>query len=406
MSKPFDLILFGASGFTGRLVAQYLHTLRNSEPGLRWAMAARNLSKLRAVCTELGIDDDVALIEADAANPQAMAALVKQTRLVITTVGPYQQYGEALIGTCAANGTDYVDLCGEPTWMARMIPQLQGPARASGARIVFSCGFDSIPFDLGVLFLQDEIRQRFSTPATQVHGRMRVMKGGISGGTIASALTTVELIARDPSQATVMNNPFALTPALHGPAQPDGELAAYDPLAKSWTGPFMMAAINTKNIHRTHALLGQPWGPDFRYDERMLCGDGEPGRKRAQKLQRQAERQALLLRFAPSRWLLRRFVLAKPGQGPSLEKRESGRFEVLFIGQTASRQMLKVCVSGDRDPGYASTAKMLAQSALCLLQDVDHARTAGGVWTPGAAMGQTLIARLQRYAGLRFTVED
>lgn len=387
-------------------MAQYLHTLRNSEPGLRWAMAARNLSKLRAVCTELGIDDHVALIEADAANPQAMAALVKQTRLVITTVGPYQQYGEALIGACAANGTDYVDLCGEPTWMARMIPQLQGPARASGARIVFSCGFDSIPFDLGVLFLQDEIRQRFSTPATQVHGRMRVMKGGISGGTIASALTTVELIARDQSQATVMNNPFALTPALQGPAQPDGELAAYDPLAKSWTGPFMMAAINTKNIHRTHALLGQPWGPDFRYDERMLCGDGEPGRKRAKKLQRQTERQTMLLRFAPSRWLLRRFVLAKPGQGPSLEKRESGRFEVLFIGQTASRQMLKVCVSGDRDPGYASTAKMLAQSALCLLQDVDHARTAGGVWTPGAAMGQTLIARLQRYAGLRFTVED
>ncbi len=406
MKKNYDVIIFGATGFTGRLVAEYLHAVSQTDTSLRWAMAGRSISKLEEVRSLLNILASVSLIEADASDAAAMSALVKQAKVIITTVGPYQRYGEALATACAQEGTDYVDLCGEPAWMAQMIPKLEGPAKASGARIVFSCGFDSIPFDLGVVFLQNEAQKQFGAPATHVHGRVRVMKGGVSGGTIASAIATIEKIAQDPEQGKVMTNPFALTPGFRGPRQPNGSLAAYDALAQSWTGPFVMAVINTKNVHRTNALLGHAWGRDFTYDERMICGDGASGKRRAIKMQRQAKLQNMLLWFRPTRALLRYFVLPKPGQGPTLEQRTNGRYDVLFIGETADKKIVEVSVTGDRDPGYGSTAKMIAQSALCLAQDVDHAKTGGGVWTPGSAMGVTLIQRLEKYAGLTFKLEN
>lgn len=406
MQKNYDIIVFGATGFTGRLVAEYLQALSATDNSLRWAMAGRSLTKLEQVRSLLGIAASVPLIKADASDAGAMSALVRQTKVIITTVGPYQQYGDVLATACAHEGTDYVDLCGEPAWMAQMIAKLEGPAKASGARIVFSCGFDSIPFDLGVLFLQSEAQKQFNAPATHVHGRVRVMKGGVSGGTIASAIATIEKIAHDPEQQKAMTNPFALTPGFRGPRQPNGSLAAYDALAQSWTGPFVMAVINTKNVHRTNALLGHAWGQDFTYDERMICGDGASGKRRAIKMQRQARLQNVLLWFRPTRALLRYFVLPKPGEGPTLEQRTNGRYDVLFIGETADKKIVKVAVAGDRDPGYGSTAKMITQSALCLAQDVDHAKTGGGVWTPGSAMGATLIQRLEKYAGLTFKVEN
>lgn len=406
MQKNYDIIVFGATGFTGRLVAEYLQALSATDNSLRWAMAGRSLTKLEQVRSLLGIAASVPLIKADASDAGAMSALVRQAKVIITTVGPYQQYGEVLATACAHEGTDYVDLCGEPAWMAQMIAKLEGPAKASGARIVFSCGFDSIPFDLGVLFLQSEAQKQFNAPATYVHGRVRVMKGGVSGGTIASAIATIEKIAHDPEQQKAMTNPFALTPGFRGPRQPNGSLAAYDALAQSWTGPFVMAVINTKNVHRTNALLGHAWGQDFTYDERMICGDGASGKRRAIKMQRQARLQNVLLWFRPTRALLRYFVLPKPGEGPTLEQRTKGRYDVLFIGETADKKIVKVSVAGDRDPGYGSTAKMITQSALCLAQDVDHAKTGGGVWTPGSAMGATLIQRLEKYAGLTFKVEN
>lgn len=405
MKKIYDVIIFGATGFTGRLIAEYLNTLSETDTSLRWAMAGRSITKLEEVRSLLGIPASASLIEADASDAQAMSALVKQTKVIITTVGPYQHYGEVLATACAQEGTDYVDLCGEPAWMAQMIPKLDSPAKASGARIVFSCGFDSIPFDLGVVFLQGEAQRQFNAAATHVRGRVRVMKGGVSGGTIASAIATIEKIAHDPEQQKAMTNPFALTPGFRGPRQPNGSLAAYDVLAQSWTGPFVMAVINTKNVHRTNALLGHAWGRDFTYDERMICGDGAGGKRRAIKMQRQAKLQNVLLWFRPTRALLRYFVLPKPGEGPTLEQRANGRYDVLFIGETADKQIVKVSVAGDRDPGYGSTAKMITQSALCLVQDVDQMMTGGGVWTPGSAMGVTLIKRLEKYAGLTFKVE-
>ena len=414
-SKTYDLIVFGATGFTGRLVAEYLHThygqtsTHGDRPPVRWAMAGRSLDKLKAVRAEIGAGESVPLIVADAGSVEALTALVAQTRVVITTVGPYQQYGEPLVRACAAAGTDYVDLCGEPLWMAKMIPQLQAPALANGARIVFSCGFDSIPFDLGVTYLQAQAQERFGAPLQRVRGRVRVMKGGFSGGTAASLMGQLEHISANPALAKVFADPFALTPGFRGPAQPEGETAQYDESAKCWSGPFVMAAINTKNVHRTNALRGHPWGTDFLYDERMLTRDGEVGAKLARALARTTRVQNLLLGFGPSRALIRRFALPKPGQGPSKRQRESGRYEILFSGETAAGQHLAAVVKGDRDPGYASTSKLITEAALCLARDVatrasgtDKAWTPGGVWTPGAAMGLTLVRRLHARAGLTF----
>ena len=405
MAKRFDLIVFGASGFTGRLVAEYLFRRYGVGGGLAWALAGRSLDKLARVRRTLGADEALPLIEADASDAGALAGLVSQSRAILTTVGPYQRYGSELVTACAQAGTDYVDLCGEVVWMAQMIPLLEEPARTSGARIVFSCGFDSIPFELGVVFLQNEAQRRFGQPLTRVHGRVRKMKGKLSGGTIASALATIEQVVRDPAARRTMVDPFALTPGFKGPRQPSGESTAYDELARSWTAPFIMAPINTKNVHRSNALLGHPWGRDFIYDERMLAGDGAPGARRAKRMKRAIAIQNALLAFAPTRALLRRFALPKPGEGPDAREREAGAYELLFIGQAADGRTLRALVRGEGDPGYASTSKIVAESALCLIDDADRARTGGGVWTPGAAMGMTLVERLQERAGLTFAIE-
>ena len=410
MIKPYDLIVFGATGFTGRLVAEYLQ--RTYGPGsaaakagdtVRWAMAGRSQAKLAKVRDDLGIPASLPLLVADANDAKAMAQLVAQTQVVTTTVGPYQLHGNALVRACAAAGTDYVDLCGEPGWMAQMIPELQGPAAASGARIVFSCGFDSIPFDLGVVYLQHLAQQKLGKPLQRVHGRVKVMKGGLSGGTAASLIATMKQAGADAHLARTLANPFALTPGFTGPAQPDDSKAEWDELAKGWTGPFVMAPINTKNVHRTHALRGHPWGKDFVYSERMLFADGLVGKKKASALARVTWAQNLLLGFGPTRALIQRFALPQPGQGPSQSQREKGRYEVLFVGQTADGQTLSATVKGDRDPGYGSTCKLITETALCLAREVNRNMAPGGVWTPGAAMGLALVERLQARAGLTFS---
>jgi short subunit dehydrogenase-like uncharacterized protein len=404
--KPFDLIVFGATGFTGRLVAEYLHNTYGVDRDVKWAMAGRSLDKLQRVRDKLGIAAELPLLVADATDKAALKALVVQCRVVLTTVGPYQFYGNELVAACAEVGTDYVDLCGEPAWMAQKIPQLQEPAAASGARIVFSCGFDSIPFDLGVVYLQNEAMQRLGEPLARVHGRVKTMKGTFSGGTAASLLATMEAAGRDRSLIKTLSNPYALVPGFKGPRQPNDGVAEYDGLAKAWTAPFVMAPINTKNVHRTHALRGHPWGNDFIYSERMLTGKGAKGEHRARKTARNTKLQNILLAIGPTRALIRRFALPKPGQGPNQRQRETGHYEVLFFGETASGKTLTASVKGDRDPGYGSTCKLISEAALCLANEVDHHMAPGGVWTPGAAMGLTLQRRLLERAGLTFEIVD
>jgi short subunit dehydrogenase-like uncharacterized protein len=402
VSQPeFDVIVFGATGFTGRLVAEYLH----KSGAKRWAMAGRNAAKLAAVRDELGCPKTLPLLTADASDAAALKALVARTKVVITTVGPYQLHGEPLALACAEVGTDYVDLCGEPLWMATMIDKLTPLAQRSGARIVFSCGFDSIPFDLGVVYLQSEAQTRFGAPFKAVRGRVRVIKGAASGGTLASMMETIAAIGRDRSLIKLMVNPFALTPGFKGPKQPNDQTAAFDDWADCWSGPFVMATINTKNVHRTHALRGHPWGTDFIYSERLLTGkpgQGDKGAKKAKALARFTQVQNLLLGWGPSRAFLRRFVLTKPGDGPNFAAREAGRYEVWFTGESASGERLRAIVKGDRDPGYGSTCKLISEAALCLAHDVGREATPGGVWTAGSAMGLALVRRLHERAGLSF----
>jgi len=389
MQKEFDIVVHGATGFTGRLVIEYL--LARGDTGLRWAMGGRSLDKLAAVRDEVGAPASTPLVVTDSADPASLAALMARTRLVLTTVGPYQLYGSALVQACAAHGVDYVDLCGEPAWMRQMIDAHHAAAQASGARIVFSCGFDSIPFDLGVLMLQDQMVKRFGAPAPRVRGRVRKMKGTFSGGTAASLKATMAAAATQPGVLDLLRNPFALTPGFEGPRQPSGNKPMVDEAlgADTWVAPFVMAAINTRNVHRSNFLLQQAWGADFVYDEMLVTGPGAKGQAIAEAV---AADKSLASDDGP-----------KPGEGPSRAEREAGFYDVLFLGTGKNGETLRVGVQGDRDPGYGSTSKMIAESAMCLLQDATA--TPGGIWTPASAMGQRLIDRLQAHAGLTFAVE-
>ncbi|WBH15943.1 saccharopine dehydrogenase family protein [Sphingomonas radiodurans] len=384
MATDFDVIVYGATGYTGRLVAEYI---AGAYPeGVRWAMAGRSLSKLEEVRTEMGIGAHVPLFTANADDPASLRAMCARTSVVISTVGPYQLYGSDLIAACAATGTAYVDLCGEPGWMRKMIDAHHEAAKTSGARIVFSCGFDSIPFDLGVLTLQEEAVKRFGRPVPRVKCRVRTMKGGFSGGTAASLKATLAAAAREPSLVPLLASPFALTPGHKGSSQPSGLLPEYDATVESWVAPFVMAPINTKNVHRTNFLLGGRYGDDFVYDEMVVTGLGEMGKAAAEAL-------AKLNPFADNKG-------PRPGEGPTKEEREAGHYDVLFAGLMPDGTRLDAVVTGDRDPGYGSTSKMLAESALCLVQDVTGE---GGIWTPGALMGTELRARLVKNAGMTFT---
>lgn len=403
-AQEFDVIVYGASGFTGRLVAEHLLKTYGAEGEVRWAMAGRDEAKLKAVRQELGAPATLAVIAANASDSGALDALAHRARVIITTVGPYQRYGEGLLAACAKAGTDYVDLCGEPNWMAAMIAKYEATAKQSGARIVFSCGFDSIPFDGGVWFLQREAKARFGEPLREVRGRVRKMKGTFSGGTAASMLATIEAVQRDPKVGALLLDPFALSPEKLAP-QPRGDAPVHDEDIDAWAAPFIMASINTKNVHRSNALAGYPYGRDFTYSEMMMTGSGAKGRARARGATNQARMQTALLGFGPTRALLKTFALPKPGQGPNKEQRETGMFDVLYVGTTADGRSLRAGVTGDKDPGYGSTSKMLAEAALTL-NDTSRQTTPGGIWTPAAAMGDALIARLQDKAGLTFALEN
>ena len=398
MSKEFDVVIHGATGFTGRLVAEYMmaqYPNAGNEDGIRWAMGGRSAEKLAAVRDAIGAPMDTPLVVTDTANPVSLAQLMERTRLVLTTVGPYQLYGNEMVAACAASGVDYVDLCGEPAWMRHMIDAHEAAAKQSGARIVFSCGFDSVPFDMGVFMLQSEFKKKFGHAASRVRGRVRKMKGTFSGGTAASLKATMAAAATQPGVLDLLKNHFSLTPGFEGPKQPSGHKPMIDEAlgqvngADMWVAPFVMAAINTRNIHRSNFLLNHTYGTDFVYDEMLITGAGEKGQQIANHV---AADKSLGGEGGP-----------KPGEGPSKEERDNGFYDVLFLGEDAQGNAARVSVKGDRDPGYGSTSKMIAECAVCLLKN--STETAGGIWTPAPALGRDIIARLQAHAGLTFTAE-
>jgi short subunit dehydrogenase-like uncharacterized protein len=375
-NAPYDLVIFGASSFAGKFVARYLAERSSAMPRLRWAIAGRARAKLEQLHAELG-REDVGIVLADVADRPSIDAMVASAKLVLTTVGPYQLYGEPLVESCARTGTDYLDLTGEPNWMRAMIDAYEGVARDNGARILFSCGFDSIPSELGVYFLQKLAKARFGAPMPRVRGRVLTFVGGPGGGSVATGMAMMKAAQEDAGFASLMQDPFALTPGFRGPDQPSGlEVGVEADVGPVF--PFKLGPTDAKNVHRSNLLMNHPYGQDFVYDE-MMVGEQPAG--------------------APPSFA----NMPKPGEGPGADILANGKFEMLFIGSDEEGRTLKASVSCPLDPGFVATARMMIETALLLRED--NALPAG-IWVPGAAFNDRLIARLSEHGAMTFKEVD
>lgn len=439
-SMKFDLIVFGATSFVGKIVCRYLLAYYGNgcdSNALQWAVAARSKEKLGDLKKELESDGlavkGLRQVLADASDEDSLRAMCEQTRVVISTVGPYALYGEALVKVCAQGGTDYCDLTGEPQWIHDMISHYEADAKASGARIVHCCGFDSIPSDLGVWHLQQASLQLYGEPCNLVRMRVKTMKGGASGGTVASLVNVVKEARGNAALRKQLKDPYSLCGPSYGPKlkQNDVRFAAYDEEFKVWVGPFVMAAINTRVVLRSNALMAPAYGERFNYDEAMMTGSGTLGRLAAMGLAGGIAGFVMGAAFSPTRWALEKFILPPPGEGPSPEAQKKGSFDLRFFGKTKSGDRIMTKVTGDRDPGYGSTSKMLSEAAICLASDHEKklpiaphpensvsakkgpsslskkapwGQQSGGFWTPASLFGDALIERLETKAGLSFQI--
>ncbi|MEN9789755.1 MAG: hypothetical protein RLZZ473_1819 [Pseudomonadota bacterium] len=408
MADKFDVLVYGATSFVGQILCRYLIERTAGGARLRWAMAGRSAGKLEEVRRSLGeAAANIPLQVADAADEQALRALVASTRVIVSTVGPYALHGEPLVRACAEAGVDYCDLTGEVQWIRRMIERYEDLARRNGARIVHCCGFDSIPSDLGVHFLQQQSLQAFGEPCEEINMRVRAMRGGFSGGTAASLLNVAREVSANPALRKELANPYSLcqlgvaAEGLVPVRQRATRLFARDSAAGGWVSPFIMAAINTRIVHRSNALSAGRYSRAFRYDEAVSTGRGLRGRLTAVGAGVGLSVFMLASALGPTRAVLQR-LLPAPGEGPSPEAQARGFFDLRFFGRTASGRQVRVKVTGDRDPGYGSTAKMLGEAAMCLAFDVPRDTVAGGFWTPATIFGDRLVARLEAHAGLRF----
>ena len=408
VDHEFDLVIWGATGSTGRRVAHHVAT-RLAGSDLRWAIGGRNKANLEAVRSGLGPDAaDIPIVIADSHDAESLDALVAKTKVVCSAVGPYAMFGSELVEACVRTGTHYCDLAAEVHWIRKMIDAHQSQAEQTGARIVHACGMDSIPSDLGVFVLQRAAMERYGEPFPRIKMRVKELQGGFSGGTAGSLIYSME--SKDPEIARCMTDPYSLYPE----GQPQGpELTetmmsvsvGYDEDFGAWTKPFFMGPMNTKIVRRSNALLGCPYGEDFRYEEATLVGSGPSGWMRAKTGALGFRGFIVAMALAPTRRLLKRYVLPKPGEGPDQTVREKGQWEIILIGKLKDGRSMRARVRGQGDPGTESTSRMLTESALCLAQDSDRIAVGGGSWTPSSALGGLLLSRLTSQAGLSFEVD-
>ena len=407
--RPYVIVLYGATSFVGQITAHYLSNFLSNannkdNSNVTWAIAGRDEDKLNELQSKL--ESKVDIIIADSKDAVSLDKMTQQTKVIISTVGPYLKYGEALVKSCAENGTDYVDLTGEAIFIKDMMDKYQETAKQSGARIVNSCGCDSISLDLGVYFTQQQAEAQFDIPCDVIHKRVKVAKGGLSGGTIASMVTIFEEVGQDKSRRKQVANPYLLNDDADVPSvrQANVSKPEYDSEHKRWLAPFVMASINTRIVHRSNQLLGYEYGRDFKYDEAMWMKDGMKGKLSSYAMSAGLLGFATAMMIKPSRELLSKHVLPKAGSGPSKSDQDNGYYDIRLFGQTSKKDTINTKVTGDKDPGYGSTSRMLAQAALCLAQDISKEDVGGGFWTPASAMGEKLLTRLEAHAGLSFEV--
>jgi len=404
----YDVVIWGATGFTGKWVAKHFYD-HYKDTKLKWAIAGRSEEKLSDVQTFIGASEDqVPTIIADSTDEPSLQKMVDQTKVVLTTVGPYAYYGSLLVKLCADSGTHYCDLTGEVPWMRRMITEHHEAAQNSGAKIVFSCGFDSIPSDIGVFFLQEQAKAAFNQTLKDIKLYVLKMKGGASGGTVHSLLNVIEESKESQEVADLLENPYALNPnylTFDGPDIQDQENAEYDEVLKKWTGPFVMASINTRIVRRSNALMEFAYGKDFKYAETMVIGKGIKAKLTAKSMSAMFKLLWVFASRETTLSLLKKYILPAQGKGPTVDPDNPGFYKIKLIGTAASGEKLSAIVRGDADPGYGSTSKMLSEAAICLADYDEKLKVGGGCWTPSSVMGAPLLNRLKANAGLSFDIE-
>ena len=401
--KPeFDIVLWGGSGFVGRLVAEHLYQQYGVDGSLRWAIGGRNKRELQTTRTSLGTGaTELSILVGDARDRQFLGSMVNSTKVVLSTVGPYALYGKELIEACAVSGTDYCDLAGEIPFIQEMMDRHAVQARASGARILNCCGVDSLPSDLGVWSLNEIARKQFGCGLAHVTNEVKSFKGGFSGGTISSLGGVHNDAARDDTVADILKNPYAICPPgrRSGVNQPDIEVVRRSE-SGAWLAPFFMAIVNTRVVHATNAHLDYPYGTDFTYDEGWDLGS----RRAANFIAAVTRLFYRAYRSSKMRAFMNATFLPKPGTGPSKKARENGKFKFQFTARTRLDHRLTLVVSGDRDPGYGSSSRMIGEVAVCLAQDLPKSSLSGGFLTPAAAIAKRLIPRLVENAGMKFAI--
>lgn len=406
MSTPqYEIVVYGATGYVGQLICRYLVELQAQDPALRWAMAGRNLEKLKALARDIGAPSENCLY-AQACDCASLAHICAQTKVILSTVGPYNRYGEALIAECVRSGTDYVDLCGEVLWLKEIIERYGPKAQTTNARLVPACGFDSVPSDLGTFFLQAEFKARHASYCNRIKMRVVSIKGGLSGGTLASMTDSAKMAASSPKLRRAILNPYLLSPpsSQERPRQNNNLGSFREEEMAGWMAPFLMEGINSRIVHRSNGLMDFAYGQDFRYDEAMYTGTGVSGWLYAQGINVVLSAGMLLAALGPTRQLLHRFVLPNPGQGPSERTLEEGHACIQFWGSNRQGKRLRAQLQINGDPGYLVTAKMLTQGALCLARDRDKGTVGGGFWTPATALGRPYLQRLRKFADMQFEI--
>ena len=403
----FDVVIFGATSFVGKLVVQHFLDVHGLGQSVSWAIAGRSRSKLEELRKSYGPSAEaIPILIADADNLGELKTMCEQTKVVITTAGPYALYGEKLIQACAETGTDYCDITGETLWVAKMMKRYEKTAQQTGARLVNFCGFDSIPSDMGVHFLQNESIRRFGAPCTKVRMRIFHARGNPPGGTYATALDLISKAVKNKAYRAALANPYLLCPPDHGVAEIQNEayLPIFDADFKQWTAAFVMASVNTRVVHRSNALSGHRYGVRFKYEEAILVGRSAVGFIGAYVVTGVMLTFVALAALPLTRDLLKRFVLPKPGEGSNLKSLAKCDFDIRFTGETELGEKVGIRLTGKGDPACYATSRMLAESGICLAKDVSKAEKPGGFWTTSSIFSDNLIDRIHRHGQMKFEV--